>query len=305
MKRAFTLLEVIVVIVVLGIVAAISAEIIAKMYERYLLNRGISRLESKTQQALDIIAKRLQYRVKETAIARISSTPGSDFKALADANDSYRILEWFGYDNDGRLGKGVSGYNVPGWSGFCDLIPSNGTTIVSPGSHFSTIEKNISEALTQDVSIDGSRAQLPAVIFKGSRGELNVTKFGWGGGDHNYSIRVRSTGETTLQMLEKPDFISERYLLVLSAFALIPVGGDCTAALPQDCNLSLYYDFQPWEGETVNSANVKQSLLIDHITTFRFRQNGRTIHIKLCAMDAGLNRYLEENVSICKERVVY
>ncbi len=302
MKKAFTLLEIIVVIVVLGIVAMISAEIIAKMYERYLINRAVSRLESKTQLALELIAARLQYRIHDSTIARISKS--GPFKALADADENYKILEWIAYDNDGRLGEYSGGYNVPGWSGFCDLIPSDATTLVSPGSHFETIEKDLAPTLYPDINMtDGP--QYPAVIFKGSRGELNVSRFGWGGGDHNYSIRVKVSSETNLTMLDKPDFISERYSLVLSAFALVPEGSDCSAALPIDCNLTFYYDFQPWEGETINQDDVNRSLLIDHITTFRFTQDGRTIHLKLCAMDAGLNTYMEENISVCKEKVVY
>ena len=303
MKKAFTLLEVMIVLIVMGIVAMISSEIIARMYERYLLNRATATMEAKTELALDIIARRLQNRIKESTVARIS-TASANYRALADANDSYHVLEWIGYDADGLNGGGGGTYAKPGWSGFCDLIPSNGTKIVSPGSNFITIEKPILEELTDDVSIDGSRAQYPAIIFKGSRGEFNASKFGWGGGDHNYSIRVKAVDDTTLQLLDKTDQISERYLLSMSAYALVPEGADCGAETPGDCNLTLYYDFQPWEHETVTSPGTKKSILIDHITTFRFIQEGRTIHLKLCASDPGLNRFMEEDVAICKEKVI-
>ena len=306
MKKAFTLLELIIVMVVLGIVSMISAEIIASIYERYVINRTIDKLESKTELTLDIIGQKLQYRIKESVIARKNKL-SNDIKPLANADDSYKILEWIGYDHDGLLGDSNGSFNIPGWDGFVDLIPSDGTQIVSPGSHFMTIEDGIIKKLSTKVALDGSKAHLPAIVFKGTRGELEISKFGWDwtSTEHNYTIRVSSSTEDKLQLLEKPSFVSERYYISWSAFAFVPEGTDCNATdnKPKDCNLTLYFDYQPWENEKF--SNGKGSLLVDHISTFRFRQVGNAIHIKLCTTDPTMNRYMNDYVSLCKERIIY
>jgi len=60
-------------------------------------------------------------------------------------------------------------------------------------------------------------------------------------------------------------------------YAIVPQGsGD-------DFNLTLYYNYQPWENETYHDG--KSTLLIEHVSTFRFTQIGETIRLKLCIHD--------------------
>jgi len=60
LRKAFTLVEITFVILVFGIVAAIGSEIYAKLYENYMITRSINSLQTKTETALEQIAKRLQ-----------------------------------------------------------------------------------------------------------------------------------------------------------------------------------------------------------------------------------------------------
>ena len=76
MKKAFTMIELIMVIIVLGIVASIGAEIIVKLYDNYMRTRTINALETKTEVALEQIAKRFQYRIKDsTCLLYTSPSP--------------------------------------------------------------------------------------------------------------------------------------------------------------------------------------------------------------------------------------
>jgi prepilin-type N-terminal cleavage/methylation domain-containing protein len=308
-RHAFTLIELIFVIVVLGIVASIGAQIVASVYERYLISRGVSKLEDKVELALDQIANRLQYRIKATTIARDGS---NQIVPLAQADNTFAILEWIGYDNDSLNGAWDStlNMNAPGWSGFIDLDPSTGSTLVSPGSHFETA-RNIIETLSNgSVDLNGSICNTtPAVIFKGNSGSYDICDYGWQasncGNDHNASFCVKQTNSNTLQILSPtPLSIFEQYHLAWSAYALVPTGSDCSADTPTDCNLTLYYNYQPWSTDTRKYGDGNSSVLLDHITTFRFRQIGSAVHIKLCASDAGFNTYLNDTVSICKERMI-
>ena len=111
---AFTMIELIFVILVLGIVAAIGSSIIAKIYESYIYSRSINELQSKTELALTQISKFLSFRIKGSTIARIDD---NNITSLLNADGHYKILEWIGYDNEGFEGNGSN----PGWSGFVDL----------------------------------------------------------------------------------------------------------------------------------------------------------------------------------------
>lgn len=112
MKRAFTMLELVMVIVVLGIIASIGSEIIVSMYANYLRSRTINSLELQTEVTLEQIAKRLQYRVKESVIARSGEFGTPSILSSSDINETHNILEWIGYSN----AESFLGTPRPGWS---------------------------------------------------------------------------------------------------------------------------------------------------------------------------------------------
>ncbi len=292
-KNAFTLVEMVFVIVVLGIVAAIGSSIIAKIYESYIYSRNINELQTKTELALTQISKYLSYRVKSSIIARKSPTK---FVSLSDANDSYKILEWIGYDNESFEGNSSG----PGWSGFIDLENSetNKSQIKTPGSQLLYSERIINALSNNDVNISLPNSSA-AIIFDGLPADFNVSQYGWNNGgteQHNYVFRVQRSGQDVLKFIEnKPSIIYEHYKLTWSAYALVPnpLNGN-------DVNLTLYYNFRPWMGERYSDGN--SSVMAEHVTTFRFLQKGDTIRLKLCITNPIFN---DTNISFCKEKVVF
>ena len=66
------MLELIFVIVILGIVSSIGAEIIAKIYGQYIIQRAQHRASIKTELAATQIANRLRYAIPGT-VYRIKS----------------------------------------------------------------------------------------------------------------------------------------------------------------------------------------------------------------------------------------
>ena len=98
MKRAFTLLELVVVIVVLGIIAMISFNAVMNIYSNYFQTRTVNELETQTEIALEQISKRLDHRIKPSVIARKTN---GEFLALNDSRvnlkDGYEILEFIPY----------------------------------------------------------------------------------------------------------------------------------------------------------------------------------------------------------------
>jgi len=296
-RKAFTMLELVFVIVIMGIVASIGAEIIANLYENYIKTRAINRLQSQTELALDQIAKRLQYRIKDSARAIDISNPASPvYTPLSDANASFTILEWIGISNESFL---------EGWSGFIDLN-SNDTnatarTLKTSGSDLNTTN-NIIKALTyDDVSLDKSTAsnKVPALIFKG-KSSYNVNNY-YSSGVNNHTLKIERDGTNNdIFKIPNDDNVSdneifEQYWLSHSAFAIVPNGS------LSDFNLTLHYNYQPWESEDYNSTT--GVTIVEHASTFRFTQIGETIRVKLCVHDN--NQSGDYDFSFCKERVIY
>lgn len=306
MKKAFTMLELVMVMVVLGIVASIGADIITSMYTNYLRSRTINALESKTEIVLEQIAKRLQYRIKDSVIARRTGS----ITTLSNADETYPILEWIGYSNESFLGT-----PRPGWSGFIDLDSNetNGTNRT-----LKTSESNLTDAAdtisvlsygTVDLS-DGHEA---ALIFKGR--SYNHTDFGWNTNantDENATLKVKIHG-TSIDIFEIsndsyiPPEIYEQYYLAHTAYAIAPTGTTTQNGFT-DFNLTLYYNYQPWLGNSSRNdygdINTSQSILTENASLFRFRQDETIMRLKLCLHDnnqTGVGDY----IVVCKEKVIY
>lgn len=298
MRKAFTMLELVMVMVIMGIIASIGAEIVASLYESYMKTRAIERLQSQTELVLDQIANRLQYRIKDSVIAR--DVVFTNYTTLPNAISTYPILEWIGKDNEGFLGEHNNTAVVPGWSAFIDLDSAQtlNPNIHTRGSRLDFAENTLLALSNNTVSLTaGAGLQSPALIFKG-KDSFDIAQYGWGGVDGNYTHRVRRNGNDILIFTEAnpPTEIYEQYDLAWSAYALVPVGN------ANDFNLTLRYNYQPWENERYDN-NASIAVLAEHVSTFRFTQVGDTIRLKLCISDA--NRSGTFDFAFCKEKVVY
>jgi len=292
-RLAFTMVEMVFVIVILGIVAAIGSSIISKIYQSYIYSRSINKLQTKTELALMQISKFLSYRIKNSVIARKSST---DFKSLSDANKSYPILEWIGYNNEGFEGNATG----PGWSGFVDLDSNetNETQIKTSGSHLSYAEQVISALSNGEVNLSNPNSSA-AIIFDGLPNDFNVSQYGWDDGtthrNHKYVFKVESNGTDVLKFTENDaSTVYEHYKLVWSAYAIVPEGNT------SDSNLTFYYNFRPWMDE--NYTDGSKTVLMEHVSTFKFKQVGDTMRLKLCVFNPS---GMDFNMTFCKEEVVF
>ena len=295
MKKAFTMLELVFVIVIMGIVASIGAEIIAKLYENYLRTRSINKLQFQTELVLNKIAKRLTHRIKDSVIGQINT---NKYVPLSDANSSYPILSWIGKSYESSLGD----ENTTGWSGFVDLYSSktNATQIKTSGSHLG-YARDIINALSYgniDINQTMPHTNNAVLIFKG-KDDYNVSKYGWNGSgtnDANYTYNIE-VNSTDILKLNKPVATAyEQYNLAWTAYAVVPEGTN-----PDDFNLTLYYNFQPWDGDDYNSSDTKHSVLMEHVSSFKFIQYGETIRLKLCIRDDKTGG----DYGFCKEKVVF
>ena len=308
-RSAFTMIELVMVMVVFGIVASIGADIIASLYTNYLRTRAIHQLQSQTEITLEQIAKRLQYRIKDSV--RASNDAGTTWRALPSAIAGYNIIEWIGISNESFLGEHNGTSVVPGWSGLIDMSDTINTnlfarTLSTPGSRLDLARDTILALTDNDVDMNNEAGDLPALIFKGSKPLFNVNNYYTEGGN-TYTTHVSRSTNTTLHIPiddNLTDFGSgnlfEQYYLAHTAYALVPVGANVN-----DYNLTLHYNYQPWEGEKYSDAAVlaRAKVLAEHVSTFRIRQEGDVVRIKLCIHDN--NQSGSFDFSACKEKVIY
>ncbi|WP_373033500.1 type II secretion system protein [Sulfurovum sp.] len=276
-RLAFSMLELIFVIVILGIVASIGSEVIAKVYESYIVQRAQHRASVKTQLALNQIATRLRYAIPDTVIRKLTKTGASellsDYMSLDTTGEGYTVLQWVAYDGDSfeaiTSNANTGAGRRPGWSGFCDLNSSTSTSISTPASNFT-----LTNAIQSNLGGSGTFA----IYFPNN----STAYYGTGSGQ-------------TITLGTAATRISERYKLAWTSYALVVEDDDGDGKF----DLNLYYNFSPTVGtNTVGSS----SLLLKNVTNFKFTGRGQTTRIKLC---------VEENIGdggsipSCKEKAVF
>ena len=323
MKRAFTLLELVVVIVVLGIIAMMSFNAIMNIYSNYFQTKTVNELETQTEITLEQISKRLEHRIKPSVIAR--KTDG-EFLALNDnrvnLDANYEILEFIPYAyeifndvisldaNDNVIEQGGKAGR---YSGYVDLAKSSPATgLISPGSNFTTgVVETIKDLTCKDdtrnskcVDFENKDGGVVAIFYDvyydvqnsfGYKGisNLDIAKVGVKGGQSGLN------GDT----LEISGFankqISEQYHLAYTANAIVPE----QSADPKDAangvfDLNLYYDYRPWMGEKYKQ-NGEKATLAKNVTRFVFTEKNGVIVLKLCM------RAKNSEITICKSKAVY
>ena len=293
-KKAFTMLEVVFVIVILGIVSSIGAEVIAKVYESYHMQRASYRSSIKIELATTQIANRLNYAIPSTLIGRVSETTPAFTSAegMDDVNDTfqYEVLQWIGYDSDSFGAK-----PTPGWSGFADVRASTQTKISSPGSDLSTtnlIIANLSKGDTKSVS--------SAVLFFPT--EYDTTVIGYAGSTQSSGVhKISSASGEDIPLANSlvGKTIHEHYKLAWSSYAIVPTNKQTASDGKELYDLVLRYNFQPWNGSNYTTSN--SQLLIQNVSLFQFQASATTIRFKLCQREYITNDFF---INTCKEKAV-
>ena len=319
MKRALTLLELIIVIVILGIIAMMSFNAIMNIYSNYFQTRTVNELETQTEISLEQISKRLEHRIKPSVIAR--KTDG-EFLALNDnrvnLDAKYEILEFIPYAyeifndvisldaNDNVIEQGGKAGR---YSGYVDLAKSSPATgLISPGSNFTTgVVETIKDLTCKDDTRNSKCVDFEnkdggvAAIFSDVYYDVQ-NSFGYKGISNLdiAKVGVKSIDGDTLEISGFANKqISEQYHLAYTANAIVPE----QSADPKDTvngvfDLNLYYDYRPWMGEKYK-PNGEKATLAKNVTRFVFIEKNGVIVLKLCM------RAKNSEITICKSKAVY
>ena len=308
MKRAFTLLELIIVIVILGIIAMMSFNAIMNIYSNYFQTRTVNELETQTEIALEQISKRLEHRIKPSVIAR---KPSGGFLSLNDSrvnlNSGYEILEFIPYAYE-IFNDVPSGNKAGRYSGYVDLANSSPATgLISPGSNFTT---EVIETI-KDLTCKDDTRNATCVDFTNKDGGVVAifsdvyydvqNSFGYQGISNLdiAKVGVKSTDGDTLEISGFANKqISEQYHLAYTANAIVPE----QSTDPKDTangvfDLNLYYNYRPWMGQ--GYKNGEKATLAKNVTRFVFIEKNGVIVLKLCM------RAKNSEITICKSKAVY
>ncbi|WP_297941474.1 type II secretion system protein [uncultured Campylobacter sp.] len=264
MKKGFTLIELVFVIVVLGIISMFGADLYTKIYKSYVHVRAVNQLEARTQNAMMLITNRLEDRIKSSTIGRELSS--NEFVPISDLTDpKYDILEWIGQSIETRnINK-----RTPGWSGFMSMSQLRddkwkagiedagyiGNTraefnMVSLGSDFPQVARIVQNLRATAYNTPSNNTQV-AVIFRVVTNDASPTSVGIGFG---YDRAVQANGSNrvliavgtpsaagsgnmegeTIRINQYPlnpnndnsQEFSEQYYIAHSAYAIVPdLGG--------------------------------------------------------------------------------
>lgn len=260
MKRGFTLIELVFVIVVLGIISMFGADLYTKIYKSYVHVRAVNQLEARTQNAMMLITNRLEDRIKSSTIGRELSS--NEFVPISDlTNPKYDILEWIGQSVETR---NINQRN-PGWSGFMSMSQLKDSTwtagtedagyiantraafnMVSLGSDFPQVANIVANLRATAYNTPSNNTEV-AVIFKVVTNDASPTSVGIGFG---YDRAVKADGSNrvliavgtpsnagsgniqgeTIRINQYPlnpnndnsQEFSEQYYIAHSAYAIVP-----------------------------------------------------------------------------------
>ncbi len=310
LKRGFTMLELVFVIVILGIVASIGSSLIVQVYESYIVQRALHRTSLKAELAATQIVNRLTYRISSSAIGREGNT--NNFKPIDELtlteSETHTTLEWIAYDNDS-----FSTNSTPGWSGFCDLneTVTTRTKISTPGSNLDGTNAIIGKLSNSTKNISNA-----AIIFAGH--EYNATKnyiancMGFSDNSCIYRLSGLNSDAISLPIADNPGILvmTDQYKLVWSAYAIVPtpvVDPELTKrgfkSTDEVYDLALHYNYQPWSTNSPSSyynPGSSSRTLVTNVESFRFIGKGDTIRFKICVLEP----IGDSSIRSCKEKAV-
>jgi type II secretory pathway pseudopilin PulG len=333
------MVELIFSLVIIGIIGVISTQVIVRVYEAYIVSREVEQRQGDARRVLDIIAARLQHRVKNSVIGRNSSNPNEGFLPINDntIDTSYNVLEWIGiaYESQRGLSLSESEDTLIGWSGVARregyvYDPTHETHTVDLNSSLSHLDRvgryewEFNATTVADPAIDPDDAlKKLKFVYAGTdtRGDfVDVNRSnGWGwrqpivgapadnpNDRANYFDIVSRTGATQMQIRNQTGTTVVPFSVsatdnIVTYYLVRSAYAIFTREDGENRQLVLAYNYRPWEFGS-HYANAPQQVLMDNVTNFLFREEGNVLRIILCAKasDEGLG----SDTEFCRERVL-
>ena len=309
MKKAFTLVELLFVMVALAVIAGIGTDILRSLFDNYAVTAQIHRLESVANNAADTIATRLEKRVPQTtAIETSTDTGAKNYEPLSaiDAKNGKLVFFRKAYELERNfISAKKGGAAAPRTSGFINDLKT--TTTGDSGNLVDTVE-----FVSKDTDLTGLNLNDYELFFSNDSSLLYENK-----GDHfdrYYSSGNKSFAYQCAQ--GNIEFREGTFTLVRNCPASTSTSAivrPSMAALVHKFSLSkeidkIYLEDGNLYLDTCDIRNIrgtcKKSLLATGVSVFRFSAFGSdpniasTIVFKLCLEEDG------GEAELCQSRIV-
>lgn len=358
MKHAFTMVELIFVIVILAIISMFGTDLYSKIYKSYAHARAINQLEDRTQNALSIIYSKLEDRIPGTVIGRNFKIAHADnIVPVTEVAGTDNVLEWIPQSVESRYVIGdKNGVGSFGWTGYTSnqhfgkpnfTIDGTNLYVFTPGSKIGDavkIMKNLSAKCKTKACKDAYDGKF-GVIFRLDDPFIGITEaksyYGYVGSSALADRSAVFTAEVSDKSVSKAGILSagtpndmfkitagfdqdssnvaDRYYIAHTAYAIVPTDDAGNIVTSDDIkynkikdvavenfNLTLKYNYRPWEGESYQGADTKSALLAEDVSIFRFKQDDSNLRLQICLRDDGRNFDPERlDLIICKNQVVF
>lgn len=340
MKKSFTLIELILVILIMGILATIAVEILLKVSKNYVIVKAQNRISFDEDLVINKIAAMLENRIPNSVIATECNISNNEcakgiikgFISIQDLTQEnakkYPVVEWVVKDIYSKRGEwnGKRKRVVPGWSGFVDLKKTKKNAnddynITIPYSNMDTISQ-IEGNWSEEWGVSGYQNvfenNLSVIIFSGSdgRGAFNDINHSYGWYKKIYSTNkaqkvfavVKDDIDTTLDnaTIRVKTVDDTNDTTVYEGFFVVK-GAEALVPVynsdTNDYNLTLIQNYYPWKKEDYTDGN--SSVLATHVVQFKFREQNGMMRIYLCIQDPEIDVEKEQKLTICKEKVVF
>lgn len=271
MRKAFTLVELIFVLVVMAILSGGTFKAIEAIYIRSAQAKALTDLSLQSQIVLDQLSVLLYNRIPNSVIGY---TPGGICEPLSELTDPRPVLEWLGTADDELL-RGE-------YDGFVDMNASwPNPKLVVPGNI-------LSDSTNYNLIFAGA--------FDGGSEDIRACSgaFGWHGAESDLSFGFNYLGNNiTIADLDKqPNFIYEKYYLTKTAYSVargenININASCITDLNVSVNentLFLFYEYHPYNDKTfcadsAGSPEGEVTILAQDVTAFSAQEVNGVIRL--------------------------
>ena len=309
MKKAFTLVELLFVMVVLAIIAGVGTDILRSLFDNYAVTAQIHRLESVANNAADMIATRLEKRVPQTTAIETSTDAGAkNYEPLSaiDAKNGKLVFFRKAYELERNfISAKKGGASAPRTSGFINELK---TTTTGDNGNF-TDEVEFTSIDAADLKLDEYE-----LFFSNDSSLLYENK------DAPFDRYYKNNDKKSFAYKcanGKLEFQNSKFTLTRSGCpaSTSTIIRPSMAALIHKFSLSkeidkIYLDTNKnlyLETCNITGEKCKKSLLAPSVSTFRFSALGSdpniasTIVFKLCLVE---NEGKDNEAEACQSRIV-
>ena len=316
MKKAFTLVELIFVMVVLAIIAAIGTDILRSLFDNYAVTAQIHRLESVANNAADTIATRLEKRVPQTTAIETGTGTSTNYEPLSpinntDAKNGRLVFFRKAYELERNfISAKNGGVAAPRTSGFISELKTTTTTTTTTTAGDSRNFTDRVEFVSKETDLTGLNLNDYELFFSNDSSLLYENK-----SDH-FGRYYKNNGKKSFayQCAQgNIEFRENKFTLVRSGCpaSTSAIVRPSMAALVHKFSLSreidkIYLQDNNLHLETcsINGRDCRRSLLATGVSTFRFSALGSdpniasTIVFKLCLVEN------DGKAEACQSRIV-